>query len=31
MIQQVKNPTRVHEYVGSVLGLDHLVKDQALP
>ena len=31
MAQRVKNPTSVHEDVGSVPGLAHWVKDLALP
>ena len=31
MAQQVKNPTSIHENVGSTLGLAHWVKDPVLP
>ena len=30
MAQQVKNPTSIHEDVGSILDLTHWVKDLAL-
>ena len=31
MVQQVKNPTSVHQDVGSIPGLTQWVKDQVLP